>query len=297
MVLDRSLAEESARRLADEVGMSDIYELAAGVIDICNTNMYGAIREVSIERGSDPADLALIAFGGAGGLHALAIADRLEMARVVVPRNAGIFSALGLLAADPRRDMVQPYLRPLPAVDFDDVGSQLLFLGNQTRDMLKAEGLSETAIDIEYRFGMRYAGQVYEEEVVAKSPNTDYAQLAADFGDLYEEKYGFRREPELAELVNLRVVGIGRTTKPDLTRALDQQQSPAETGHTAMRQVYFDGEFLNCPVFARLTLSEGDAIEGPAVVEEYDSTVVVAPGWHARVDNVGSLIMERHVGH
>jgi N-methylhydantoinase A/oxoprolinase/acetone carboxylase beta subunit len=215
--------------------MSDIYEMAAGVIDICNTNMYGAIREVSIERGSHPADLALVAFGGAGGLHAIAVADRLDMPRVVVPRNAGIFSALGLLAADPRRDMVQPYLRPLSAVDFEDVGSQLLVMGNKARDMLKAEGLNETDIDIEYRFGMRYAGQIYEEEVVAKSPTTDYEQLAADFGNLYEGKYGFRREPEFAELINLRVVGIGRTAKPDLARAL-VQQSPAEPGDTTIRQ-------------------------------------------------------------
>ena len=295
VALDRTLSEAAARRLADEVGMSDIYEMAAGVIDICNTNMYGAIREVSIERGSHPADLALVAFGGAGGLHAIAVADRLDMPRVVVPRNAGIFSALGLLAADPRRDMVQPYLRPLSAVDFEDVGSQLLVMGNKARDMLKAEGLNETDIDIEYRFGMRYAGQIYEEEVVAKSPTTDYEQLAADFGNLYEGKYGFRREPEFAELINLRVVGIGRTAKPDLARAL-VQQSPAEPGDTTIRQVYFDGEFRECPVLERLTLKAGDVIKGPAIVEEYDSTVVVAPDWNARVDNVGSLIMERQVG-
>ncbi len=295
VALNRTLSEEAARRLAAEVGMSDIYEMAAGVIDICNTNMYGAIREVSIERGSHPADLALVAFGGAGGLHAIAVADRLDMARVVVPRNAGIFSALGLLAADPRRDMVQPYLRPLSAVDFEDVGSQLLIMGNRARDILKAEGLNETDIDIEYRFGMRYAGQVYEEEVVAKSPTTDYDQLAADFGNLYEGKYGFRREPEFAELINLRVVGIGRTAKPDLARAL-VQQSPAEPEDTTVRQVYFDGQFRECPVLERLTLKAGDEIEGPAIVEEYDSTVVVAPDWNARIDDVGSLIMERQVG-
>ncbi len=295
VALDRTLSEDAAQRLAAEVGMSDIYEMAAGVIDICNTNMYGAIREVSIERGSHPADLALVAFGGAGGLHAIAVADRLDMARVVVPRNAGIFSALGLLAADPRRDMVQPYLRPLSAVDFEDVGSQLLVMGNKARDILKAEGLNETDIDIEYRFGMRYAGQVYEEEVVAKSPATDYDQLAADFGNLYEGKYGFRREPEFAELINLRVVAIGRTAKPDLARAL-VQQSPPESDDTTSRQVYFDGEFRECPVLERLTLKAGDEIEGPAIVEEYDSTVVVAPDWNARIDNVGSLIMERQVG-
>ncbi|MBJ86941.1 MAG: hypothetical protein CL461_01745 [Acidimicrobiaceae bacterium] len=295
VALDRTLSEDAAQRLAAEVGMSDIYEMAAGVIDICNTNMYGAIREVSIERGSHPADLALVAFGGAGGLHAIAVADRLDMARVVVPRNAGIFSALGLLAADPRRDMVQPYLRPLSAVDFEDVGSQLLVMGNKARDILKAEGLNETDIDIEYRFGMRYAGQVYEEEVVAKSPATDYDQLAADFGNLYEGKYGFRREPEFAELINLRVVAIGRTAKPDLARALEQQ-SPAKPDYTTTRQVYFDGEFRECPVLQRLTLKAGDEIEGPAIVEEYDSTVVIAPDWNARIDNVGSLIMERQVG-
>ena len=88
--------EKAAKKLAEKVGIEDIYELASGVIDLANTNMYGAIREVSIERGSDPADLTLVAFGGAGGLHAAALADRLEMARVLVPKNAGIFSALGI---------------------------------------------------------------------------------------------------------------------------------------------------------------------------------------------------------
>lgn len=292
--LDVERSREAAQRLADEVGIPDIHELAAGVLDICNTNMYGAIREVSIERGNDPADLALIAFGGAGGLHATAIAERLEMGRVVVPKNAGIFSALGLLSADRRLDLVQPYLRPLPAVEFDDVASQLLLLGSQARDSLKAEGLAESEIEIEFVFGMRYAGQIHEEEVRTTSPKTDYDSLTTLFGDLYESRYGFRREPELAELVNLRVVGLGRTAKPDLARAVAKDaggSSGAEVAAT--RPVYFDGEFVDCPVFVRRSLAPGHAIEGPAIVEEYDSTVVLNPGWHATVDASGSLHLQR----
>ncbi len=293
VALDRGLAENAARRLAAAVGLSDIYELSAGVIELANTNMYGAIREVSIERGNDPADLALVAFGGAGGLHAIALAERLEMARVVIPRNAGIFSALGLLAADRRRDQVQPYMRPLPEVDFDDVALQLALLGDTARDALKAEGLAETAIEIEYRFGMRYAGQIHEEEVLMESPRTDFQKLSQAFGVLYEAKYGFRREPELAELVNLRVVGLGRVRKPDLQRAAERERPHGEVSKASVRRVYFDGAFLDCPVLARSALPVGHSLEGPAIVEEYDSTVAIAPGWHAMVDPVASLVVQR----
>ena len=294
LLLDKSLAEKAARKLAEKVGIEDIYELASGVIDLANTNMYGAIREVSIERGSDPADLTLIAFGGAGGLHAVALAERLEMARVLVPKNAGIFSALGMLAADRRRDFVRSYLRPLPVVDFAEVESEFLRLGEAGLAALQEEGIAESEIKIEYRFGMRYEGQIYEEEVVLESPKTDFDGLSAAFGEIYEGKYGFRREPELAELVNLRVVAIGETVKPDLELA--HKSSDSETkddGDTSTRGLYVEGEFVDCPVHRRQSLDANHSILGPAIVEEYDSTTVVPPGWSATVDNAGSLIMER----
>ncbi len=140
---------------------------------------------------------------------------------------------------------------------------------------------------------MRYAGQIHEEEVLMASPRTGFEQLSAAFGELYETRYGFRREPELAELVNLRVVGLGRVQKPDLERAAARRLPAGGAPDPSRRPVFFGGAFLQTPVFERSALPVGFAVAGPAVVEEYDSTVVISPGWRATVDTVGSLVIER----
>lgn len=296
VALDLDAAQRSAKELAKNVGISDIYELAAGVLDICNTNMYGAIREVSIERGEDPQDLALVAFGGAGGLHAIPLAERLSMPKVLVPRNAGIFSALGLLLADRRLDFVRNFNTPLGLADVEEMVRHLQKMESEGRDALLEEGIEPENIGITYRIGMRYQGQVYEEEVILEKLDFDLKEIGERFGALYEEKYKFRREPEASEIVNLRVVAVGKTKKPDLRQQrLDEEDQKIQRKgeEKTTRKVFFGDEFVDCPVLDRNYLKPGQQLDGPTIIEEYDSTIAVFPSWKANVDEYSNLVLTR----
>jgi N-methylhydantoinase A len=295
LVLDRDLATAAAERLGAASGINDLNELCAGVLEICITNMYGAIREVSVERGENPEHMALLAFGGAGALHAIPIAERLSMPRVVVPKDAGNFSAFGMLTSDRRYDYVRSYMRPLPQAEVDEVRGHLDSMASQGREQLESEGFGTDAINIAYKIGMRYQGQIFEEELIVDSSDFSIEDLGVWFGDLYEQRYDFRREPEASELVNLRVVATGHTPKPEL-----RQEATNGTGGGGIdgalketRQVYFAGGTVECPVYDRKKLAVGDTVNQPAVIEEYDSTTVLFPGWALEVDPYKNLVLTR----
>ncbi len=288
ITLDKDLSRAAAERLAERAGIENVEELAAGVIEICITNMYGAIREVSVERGQNPEEMALIAFGGAGGLHAIPIAERLSMPRVVVPRDAGNFSAFGMLVSDRRYDHVRSYIRTLPRAELAEITQHLGAMGEEGRERLRADGFAEDDVDIAYKVGMRYQGQIFEEELILRDLDFSIDDLGAWFGDLYEKRYEFRREPEASEIVNLRVVATGRSGHRDV-----QRESVTGGGEAAalkeMRPVYFAGELVDTPVYDRSKLAPGTTLAGPAVVEEYDSTALLFPDWSATVDDYQNL--------
>ena len=293
VILDVGLATAAAARLGERSGIEDLHELCSGVIEIAVTNMYGAIREVSVERGEDPEEMVLVAFGGAGGLHAVAIAERLSMPRVVIPRDAGNFSAFGMLVADRRYDFVRSYIRGLMRSDLDVVKARLAQMGEDGRWQLRRDGLKDSDIGIAYKVGMRYQGQTWEEEIILDTLEFDHADLGRLFGDVYEERYEFRREPEASEIVNLRVVATGRSGH----RAVRRDEVVGDTDLAGAlkerRPVYFDGAFAETPIYERSKLAPGAAIEGPAVLEEYDSTALLLPGWNAAVDGDRNLIFTR----
>ena len=295
LTLDVGLACAAAERLSQRAGIADVHELASGVIDIAVINMYGAIREVSVERGEDPEQMALVAFGGAGGLHGALIAERLSMPRVVVPRDAGNFSAFGMLVADRRYDYVSSYIRGLMSADLDEVRTRLCALGEEGRSRLRGDGVKDTDIAVTHKIGMRYQGQTWEEEVILDRMEFDHADLGRWFGDIYQERYDFRREPEASEIVNLRVVATGRSghravRADDIVGAADAAEALKER-----RAVYFDGAFADTPIYDRGRLAPGASVAGPAVVEEYDSTTLVPPGWSASVDGDRNLVLTRTV--
>jgi N-methylhydantoinase A len=293
VTLDAGLAAAAAGRLGERSGIEDLHELCSGVIEIAVTNMYGAIREVSVERGEDPEEMVLVAFGGAGGLHAAAIAERLSMPRVVIPRDAGNFSAFGMLVADRRYDFVRSYIRGLMRSDLDAVKARLAQMGEDGRSQLRRDGLKDSDIDIAYKVGMRYQGQTWEEEIILDTLEFDHADLGRLFGDVYEERYAFRREPDASEIVNLRVVATGRSGHRAVRR--DEVIGGTESADALKerRAVYFDGAFAETPIYERSKLAPGAAIEGPAVIEEYDSTALLLPGWNAAVDGDRNLILTR----
>lgn len=276
VVLDRSLSEGALAKLGEKLGLS-AEEAALGVVRVANAEMVRALRVISVERGLDPREFALLAFGGAGGLHACALAEELGMTTVLVPRAGGVLSALGLAMSDVRRDYVSPYLAALEDVDDDAFGERFREMEEQAEHDLDSPEHSRRA-------DLRYRGQSFELTVNAD----EQKKLEERFHAAHEDRYGYRMEDEAVELVNLRLVATVPVEKPHMGEP--EPQKRAETGH---REANFDGEWLKVPVLDRETMGRGSKVEGPAIVEFREATCVVRPGWSGEVDGVGTLVLEK----
>ena len=279
MVLDRDLSEGALTALGEELGL-DAGETALGIVRVANAEMVRALRVISVERGLDPREFALLAFGGAGGMHACALAEELGMDTVLVPRAGGVLSALGLAISDLRRDYVRPYLAAL-----DDLDGEA-FEGRY-REMEDAASGDLEGPEYARRADLRYEGQSFELTVDAHAPGN----LEEDFHAAHEGRYGYKMEDEPVELVNLRLVATVPVEKPVL-----DEPGPAGGARTGRRGANFDGTSREVPVFDREKMGKGDEVEGPAVVEFRESTCVVRPGWRGAVDGVGNLVLGRERG-
>jgi N-methylhydantoinase A len=281
VVLKRELSEEALKSLGEEVGL-DAQEAALGVVQVANAEMVRALRVISVERGLDPREFALLAFGGAGGMHACALAEELGMGTVLVPRAGGVLSALGLAISDLRRDYVRPYLVDLKEVDEGEFEEKY-------QDMENAA--SQDLEDPEYtrRADLRYQGQSFELTVEAGSlEKLSLEDLEERFHAAHEQRYGYRMDDESVELVNLRVIATVPVEKPE------PEEPPAEgEAQPEYREANFDGDWQEIPVLNREQLGKGSEVVGPAIVEFAESTCVVRPGWQGAVDGVGTLVLER----
>ncbi|QKG93892.1 hydantoinase/oxoprolinase family protein [Halorubrum salinarum] len=279
--LDAAAAREALADLADEAGMDGPVAAALGVHRVANADMTRAIRSVTVERGHDPRGFGLVAFGGAGPMHAVAIADALDVRRVVVPRASGVLSAYGLLAADETRDAVRTRQAPLAEVDPDAVEA---VYGELT------EGLSDEVSDpaaarVEYAADCRYAGQSFELTVDVDRP-FDPAAVGERFAAAHESAYGYRAD-EPVELVNCRATATVPRTAPAV--GVD---APEDPGPRTTREAVFPDGARETPVYDRDRFPLGEAVEGPVVVEGPESTVVVPPGWAMRLRGDGALVAE-----
>jgi N-methylhydantoinase A len=238
-----------------------------------------------VQRGYDPRDFLLVGFGGAGPVHANALARDVEMSTVLIPRSPGIFSATGLLTTDLKRDASRTLIRRLEELEPAEVEAVFAELERAGAEELAREGAPPEAVEFVRQFELRYVGQSYELTVAAGD------DLLARFHAAHDRTYGFSAPQEPVECVSLRLTSVGRIAKPPLRRL--EPGGAAEP--KARREVYFaEAEgYVDCPVYDRYRLPAGAAIAGPAVVEELDSTTVVHPGFAVRVDDVGNLILER----
>ena len=293
--LDVDAAHEALARLGDTLGLSP-EEAALGIIRIANATMERALRRVSVERGHDPRDYTLVPFGGAGPMHACELAEALGVRRILVPPAPGVLSALGLLMADVVYDTSQTVLRPVEALleDSSSLRYAIEALTEQVREVLEGEAAAPPELQV--LLDLRYVGQSYELEVPLEEPLT-VAHLSAAvqaFHRLHEQRYGHRMETEPVEVVTLRVRGRVPGIQPDLP-----QDSPAKTdGLVALigrRDVYFD-ESVPTACYDRDRLRHGHRFSGPAMVYQYDTTLVIPPGWHARVDAWRNIWVERADG-
>ena len=274
--LDADLAHQAIERLAQHVGLAPV-DTAHAVIEIAVENIAEAMRLLTVQRGLDPREFSLVAFGGAGPLHAAAIAKVIGTRATLIPPHPGLCSAFGTLLADIRVDKTWTHLVRSDSPDLADLDQRLETLVREAVEDLGREGFTgEPAI--RRSANMRYLGQNYEDEIpIPDGPLTQDAwqRLVNGFEQHYEAEYGYRIKGEVIEVVQLNVSAVGESAKPHLSRIEPQ----AAAAPRALRLVYFDSrEPVDCPIFERSDLSPADVIEGPAVIEELDSTTLVHPG-------------------
>lgn len=290
--IDRAAAERAIdTAIAGPLGLS-VPEAAARIIEVVNSNMAQALRIVSIERGHDPQEFSLIAFGGAGPVHAVSLAEELQIPEVIVPPAPGAFSALGLVASDLKRDYSRTLYADLASIDPARVGEVIAGMEQAGTEMLGAARVAPERRVLLRHADVRYRRQAYELTVpIAQGEITRATldDLAAAFHLRHEQTYGHANRSEHVQLVNLRLTALGRL--PDLM--LTQRADPA-SARQRRRDVWF-GEtgFAPTPVHWRDGLVPGTKIGGPAIIEAMDSTTVVPPGWEARIDELGYIRLSR----
>jgi len=275
--------------VAGPLGMG-VEAAAQGILDVANANMERALRVVSVERGHDPREFGLVAYGGAGPLHACRLAEELDIPRVLVPPTAGVLSALGLLISNTVYDYGTTMVRPWDAVEPATVADTLERFRREGRERLAGEGFDPEERRFERSLDVRYAGQSFNLRVPVPEGDVDEGALAAvaeRFHALHERRYGHASPGEPLELVAVRLRAVGAVEPPELA-------PPAEGGPASpveRREVAFDGAVHDTPVYRRGDLTAATAFDGPALVEGTESTTVVHPGQSATVDGAGNLVV------
>jgi N-methylhydantoinase A len=266
--LDVDAARRAVQSIADALGV-DLLPAAAGIVQIANENMLGALRLVSVQRGHDPRDFALMAFGGAGPLHANALGRLLGASTVLIPRGPGLLCALGDLVAGFRNEFAQTLIRLTAETSDDELREILGGLEARAREWMAAQGIPAEAQNVEFVADMRYHGQGYEIPVPWASG------LDERFNDLHEQLYGFRMPNTASEIVNLRAVGTGDRPQPELP-----EEDPVEA-------------MLEPGTHTRSELHPGAIVPGPSIITEFDSTTVVLDGYVAEVDRYFNILIRK----
>jgi N-methylhydantoinase A len=290
--IDKEASHRAVGRLGERLGMS-VEETAQGIISVVTANMARAIRVMSVHRGYDPRDYALVPFGGAGPLHAARLAAELGSPVVVVPEIPGAQSALGLLMTDVRSDFMRT--RRVP-VDADDaVAAVLTDLSAQATAWFDSEGIEPGRRSVGRGVDLRYTGQNYElgVEVPDGDVTAETIRVLADrFHDAHERMYGYRAEDDPVEAVTFRVQAVGSVAHARVERSAPKGTALADAV-IARRLVYLDGGHVNCPVYDRARLDVGHRFTGPAIVEQMDSTTLLLPTDTCAVDEMRNLIIRR----
>lgn len=292
--LDTAAARQAIEKVSQPLDLS-LEEAAQGILDIVNENMAGALRVVSVQRGYDPRDFALVAFGGAGPMHANAIAEVMECFPVLIPPSPGLLCALGDLVADFRREFARTYIRTVDETDTQELLEILDDLGDQAQRWLSREGLSQADCLLIYNADLRYYRQGYEitVELDPTELSNQGPQLLADrFHNLHQRLYGFNLDRVPCEIVTLRAVGVGRLPEPELP---ETELGGEDASHAVVdkHKVYFGGGWLPTKIYDRSQLRPGHRIAGPAVITEFDSTTVVLPGCAGEVDRVFNIVIQK----
>jgi N-methylhydantoinase A len=292
MALDIGLARNAIVPLAQRVGFS-IERTAHGMLGIVVANMVRAIRAVSVERGYDPRNFALVPFGGAGPLHATDVAKSLGITRCLVPFAPGILCAQGLIVSDLRETFVRTAVTPLREERAADVAARIAELKDQAGAWLEGESVSAQSRNIEIILDARYVGQNFELAIALGNadPLPTVEAIKRCFYAEHERAYGFHNPADPIEIVNFRLIAVGKLRQP-AARPGELRTSGAPTA-ASHRSVWFSADVAqDTPVYDRATLMPADIIVGPAVIEQLDATTLLFPGDRAKVDPYLNLIVE-----
>jgi N-methylhydantoinase A len=280
-----------AEKVADRLGLS-VNEAAMGIIKIAVAKMSLAVRGVSVERGFDPRDFALVVCGGAGPLHAVEIARDLHIPTVIVPRLPAHFSALGMLMTEVRHDYVRTYFSPLKGGDLSEMKGMFAELIANAQSVLASEGLRPEAMEFERFLDCRYVGQEFSMQIPATAEQiaaSDQAAIRKTFDDLHDRRYGHKATEEPVEIVNVRLTAKGKRKKP----VFPQLAASGGEALVGYRDVFLDDADgpTRCAIYDRDRLSPGQEVVGPAIIEEYASTTVLFEGDVAKTADSGEIIV------
>jgi N-methylhydantoinase A len=288
MTLDEDAAERALASVSTQVGLSTT-ELAEGMLAIINARMADAMRTITVKQGIDPREYALVAFGGAGPMHAVWLAEELEIGEVIVPWSPGTFSAWGMLQTDMRHDVVQSFYMPLAGLEADEVAGAFRSLEAEGAELLEGEGIGADDRYVARFADMRYVGQEYTVNVPV-GPTISLDEIDRDFHDVHRTRYGHSTPGAPVEFVNLRLAAMGRiATAQAPYRAVVEKADPL----LGRRTVVFGGAEHETPVLMRDWLPPKSRHDGPVVIEEESSTTVVPPGHVASLDEHGNILITR----
>jgi len=293
MKLDTAAAERAVAEVGQPLGMN-VTQAADGILRIAATAMSYAVKGVTTERGLDAGDFVLVAYGGAGPLHAVQIAREIGMRNVIIPAAPGVFSAFGMLFSDLRYDFVRTQLTSLEDAPFDRIEAVFQELEQQGRAAIAATSVAPYQIVVKRALDMRYVGQ--EHAVTVELPmrvfeKQDRKAIKQHFDDDHLQRYGTSAPDERAEVVSMRATVAGLMKKPPQEKIAKGTGTPPKQAFTGRRKVYFDGRFRDAPTWRRAELRAGNKILGPALIEEHASTTVLMPGDKMTVDAHGNLVI------
>ncbi len=293
MRLDVGLAHQAVETAVAKPLGKTVTEAAEGVVRIINVKMQEAVKAISTMRGHDLRDFMLLAFGGAGPLHACRLAADLGMAGVIVPLYPGVYSAMGLVMSDVKHDYIRSRLTALARTDETGINAIFADLEAQARADLADEQFTPDKIEIEYALDMRYAGQGYEVTLPCKAPlaTGDMQALRRGFDEEHRKTFGHTAPDEPVEIVSYRLRGVGRVPPVELPK-YEPAGLAVEKAVRERRPAVFDGRTVDCPVYQREKLDVGVEVTGPAIIDQLDCTTVLPPGHTARVDAYKNMIIK-----
>ncbi len=299
--IDKEKSILQLNKLLDEIQTSpfpleieSIVDLAISIRKILNNNIANAIRVVTIQRGLDPRDFALLGFGGAGPLQAWDIAQELEMGGVIIPPFPGVWSAFGLVTSDIKHEITQSYLQTIDDLDFDEINTKFQEIKRKLISILNDEEVLKENQVFEFSIDLRYRGQSdsLTLDVTLPFQKKQLENTIDRFHVLHNQNYSWFDKKLIVEIVNVSVRGIGKVPRIELPVLSEGSSVPPEDAYTYSRKVNFEGEWIDTPVFTKAKLHANNVLEGPCIIDQLDTTTVIPPGVKGVVDQLGYITME-----